>query len=121
MLDRPGVVSRIKGGPVANMGCPKIGTLPLLNLLTAAPVRRPAVAQRLKAVQRAASRNHIIRRQRPPDPLQLELTDRPNVASQIRTAFSSIAANTGSRSPGEVLITCKTSDVAVCCRSASVS
>ena len=29
----------------------------------------------------------------------------PNLASQMRTAFSSMAANTGSRSPGEPLIT----------------
>ncbi len=34
-------------------------------------------------------------------------------------AFSSIASNTGARSPGEELMTCKTSAVAVCCSSAS--
>ena len=44
----------------------------------------------------------------------------PNLASQIRTAFSSMVENTGSSSPGELLITCSTSDVAVCCSKASV-
>ena len=39
----------------------------------------------------------------------------PNLASQIRTAFASIASNTGSSSPGELLMTCSTSEVAVCC------
>ena len=34
-------------------------------------------------------------------------------------AFSSIASNTGARLPGEALITCSTSAVAVCCSSAS--
>ena len=34
-------------------------------------------------------------------------------------AFSSIASNTGRRSPGEELITCNTSAVAVCCSRAS--
>ena len=34
-------------------------------------------------------------------------------------AFSSIASNTGARSPGEELMTCNTSAVAVCCSSAS--
>jgi hypothetical protein len=34
-------------------------------------------------------------------------------------AFSSIASNTGASSPGEELITCKTSAVAVCCSNAS--
>ena len=41
----------------------------------------------------------------------------PNLASQMRVAFSSIAANTGARSPGDVLMTLSTSDVAVCCSS----
>ena len=36
-----------------------------------------------------------------------------------RIAFSSIASNTGVRLPGEALITCNTSAVAVCCSSAS--
>ena len=36
----------------------------------------------------------------------------------MRRAFSSIAWNTGSSSPGELLMTCSTSDVAVCCSSA---
>src|SRR5262249_28345462 len=39
----------------------------------------------------------------------------------MRTAFSSIAWNTGSSSPGELEITRSTSDVAVCCSSASAS
>ena len=34
-------------------------------------------------------------------------------------AFSSIASNTGARSPGEELMTCNTSAVAVCCSNAS--
>src|ERR1700730_1136075 len=38
----------------------------------------------------------------------------------MRTAFSNMAAKTGSRSPGELLITCSTSDVAVCCSSNSL-
>ena len=43
----------------------------------------------------------------------------PNLASQIRIAFSSIALNTGSRSPGDELMTRNTSAVAVCCSSDS--
>src|SRR5215813_14143727 len=39
----------------------------------------------------------------------------PMPASQIRRAFCSIVVNTGSSSPGELLITWRTSDVAVCC------
>ena len=35
------------------------------------------------------------------------------------TPFASIASNTGARSPGEELMTCKTSAVAVCCSKAS--
>ena len=38
----------------------------------------------------------------------------PNDASQIRVAFSSIAWNTGGNSPGELLMTLRTSEVAVC-------
>jgi len=34
-------------------------------------------------------------------------------------ALSSIASNTGARLPGELLITCNTSAVAVCCSNAS--
>ena len=34
-------------------------------------------------------------------------------------AFSRIASNTGARLPGEALMTCNTSAVAVCCSSAS--
>jgi hypothetical protein len=41
------------------------------------------------------------------------------VAPHSRSAFSSIASNTGFRSPGEELITCNTSAVAVCCSNAS--
>ena len=39
----------------------------------------------------------------------------PNLASQIRVAFSSMALKTGSSSPGELLMTLSTSAVAVCC------
>src|SRR5215510_9334557 len=45
----------------------------------------------------------------------------PNLASQMRTAFSSMALNTGSSWPGERLMTCSTSEVAVCCSRASFS
>ena len=44
----------------------------------------------------------------------------PSFASQIRVALPNIAANTGSRSPGELEMTWSTSEVAVCCSSASV-
>jgi hypothetical protein len=43
----------------------------------------------------------------------------PNAAPHSRIAFSSIASNTGARSPGEELITPNTSAVAICCSSAS--
>src|SRR5215468_6482726 len=45
----------------------------------------------------------------------------PNLASQMRVALSSIALNTGCSSPGELLITPRTSEVAVRCSSASAS
>src|SRR6516225_10597006 len=45
----------------------------------------------------------------------------PNLASQIRTAFASMAWKTGCSSPGELLITRNTSAVAVCCSSDSAS
>ena len=45
----------------------------------------------------------------------------PNVASQMRTAFASMVSKTGSNSPGELEMTCSTSEVAVCCSSASDS
>ena len=41
----------------------------------------------------------------------------PNFASQMRVAFSNMARNTGSSSPGELEMTLNTSDVAVCCSS----
>ena len=44
----------------------------------------------------------------------------PNLASQMRVAFSSMALNTGSSSPGELEMTLSTSEVAVCCSSDSV-
>ena len=44
----------------------------------------------------------------------------PNLASQMRVAFSSMALNTGSSSPGELEMTLSTSLVAVCCSSDSV-
>ena len=37
----------------------------------------------------------------------------------MRTALESMASNTGTSSPGEELMTLKTSDVAVCCSSNS--
>ena len=43
----------------------------------------------------------------------------PTSASQIRVAFASIDWNTGSSSPGELEMTFNTSEVAVCCSSAS--
>ena len=43
----------------------------------------------------------------------------PNLASHIRTACASIASNTGSSSPGDPLMTWRTSEVAVCCANAS--
>src|SRR6516165_6597669 len=43
----------------------------------------------------------------------------PNLASQRRVAFASIAWNTGSSSPGELEMTPRTSAVAVCCCSDS--
>ena len=49
----------------------------------------------------------------------VSVTRMPNAASHSRIAFSSIASNTGARLPGEALITCNTSAVAVCCSSAS--
>ena len=45
----------------------------------------------------------------------------PNLASQIRTAFASMAWNTGPSSPGDELMTRSTSDAAVCCSRASAS
>jgi len=45
----------------------------------------------------------------------------PRAASHNRVAFSSIASNTGARSPDEVLMTCNTSVIAVCCSRASCS
>ena len=44
----------------------------------------------------------------------------PNLASQMRAAFSSMALNTGSSSPGELEMTLSTSEVAVCCSSDSL-
>src|SRR5262245_49418186 len=43
----------------------------------------------------------------------------PNLPSQMRVAFSSMARKTGSRSPGDVEMTLSTSAAAVCCFSAS--
>ena len=45
----------------------------------------------------------------------------PNLASQMRVAFASMASKTGSSSPGELEMTRSTSEVAVCCSSASAS
>ena len=41
------------------------------------------------------------------------------MASQMRVAFDNMAWNTGSSSPGELEMTFRTSEVAVCCSSAS--
>ena len=46
---------------------------------------------------------------------------RAEVGPQSRTAFASTAWKTGSNSPGELDITCSTSEDAVCCSSASLS
>src|SRR5262249_3426183 len=51
----------------------------------------------------------------------LQRDNMPYLAPQIRTAFRSIASNTGLSSPGELEITCRTSELAVCCSSASAS
>ena len=48
-----------------------------------------------------------------------QIEESPNLASQMRTAFSSMASNTGSSSPGELEMTRSTSEVAACCSSAS--
>ena len=53
----------------------------------------------------ATGRNHLLPRDK----------RSPNLASQMRVAFSSIASNTGPRSPGELEMTFNTSEVAVCC------
>src|SRR5258708_1655862 len=45
----------------------------------------------------------------------------PNVAPQMRVAFSSTPWNTDSSSPGELLMACRTSEVAICCSNASAS
>ncbi len=45
----------------------------------------------------------------------------PHWASHSRVAFSSMAPNTGSSSPGELEMTRSTSEVAVCCSRASAS
>jgi hypothetical protein len=45
----------------------------------------------------------------------------PNLASHRRVAFASVASNTGCNSPGELEMTRSTSEVAVCCSSASAS
>ena len=44
----------------------------------------------------------------------------PNLASQMRVAFASMASNTGSNEPGELEMTRRTSEVAACCSTASV-
>jgi hypothetical protein len=43
----------------------------------------------------------------------------PNLASQMRVAFSKIASKTGCKAPGDELMTRKISAVAVCCSTAS--
>ena len=41
--------------------------------------------------------------------------DPPYLVDDKGIALSSIVSNTGARSPGEALMTCNTSPVAVCC------
>jgi len=55
---------------------------------------------------------------RPCSPSMVHRT--PLMPPQRRIAFSSIASNTGVRSPGDELMTSKTSAVAVCCCSATL-
>ena len=43
------------------------------------------------------------------------------MAAQVRVAFSNVALNTRCNSPGELLMTRRTSEVAVCCCRASVN
>jgi hypothetical protein len=45
----------------------------------------------------------------------------PNAAPQMRTALANMLSNTGFSSPGESLITLRTSEAAACCSSASKS
>jgi hypothetical protein len=45
----------------------------------------------------------------------------PNLASQSRTAFASMASKIGASSPDELEIICSTSEVAFCCSRASAS
>ena len=47
------------------------------------------------------------------------MINEPFAAPHRLCAFSRIASNTGARSPGDELMTCNTSAVAVCCSSAS--
>ena len=47
------------------------------------------------------------------------VSNTPNAAPHSRMRLVQIASNTGFRSPGDALITCNTSAVAVCCSSAS--
>jgi hypothetical protein len=53
------------------------------------------------------------------DRLRGEILQQRDLPFWRRGAFSSIASNTGASSPGEELMTCNTSAVAVCCASAS--
>ena len=73
---------------------------------SAAPARHRPAAAPCSATRRET---HLLR----------EGTNVPNLASQSRVAFASMVWNTGSSSPGELEITCSTSEVAVCCSSAS--
>ena len=60
----------------------------------------------------------VVQRDRSREAVALDRRNRlPNVASQMRVAFASIALKTGSSSPGELEMTFSTSDVAVCCSS----
>ena len=58
-------------------------------------------------------------RDRTERPVRRKVARLPCATPHRVCAFSKIASNTGARSPGEELMTCNTSAVAVCCSSAS--
>ena len=72
---------------------------------------RLLVMLRTRAVVVRATRNYLRR-------LDASV---PKLAPQTRVAFSSIILNTGSSSPGELLITLRTSAVAVCCQRSEIA
>ena len=64
------------------------------------------------------NRRHVVKRRRVESSAVIN-QQAPESGRAKLCAFSNIASNTGARSPGEELMTCKTSAVAVCCSSAS--